>query len=161
MLMKKYREGQKELQRFYWLRESRGIVWGKLELAVGVTDRFQVKVGLHQRADWATSCLLSWWTDWQMMSGRILHRLWWLCSVYFEIVICSENREQVEENLERWRYARGEMKVSHSVRKENAEDREAWKWMTPEGKSPKKKKKTLKINFTTLTSVFGIKRRND
>ncbi|MCJ8736325.1 hypothetical protein PDJAM_G00258370 [Pangasius djambal] len=40
------------------------------------------------------------------------------CTVMFavDIVICSESREQVEENLERWRFAleRRGMKVSHS-----------------------------------------------
>lgn len=36
------------------------------------------------------------------------------CDVSDDIIICGENGEQVEENLERWRYAleKGGMKIS-------------------------------------------------
>ncbi|KAK3565490.1 hypothetical protein QTP86_010873 [Hemibagrus guttatus] len=123
ILMEKYRDGQRELhcvfvdlekvydrvpreELWYCMRKS-GVVEKYVRVvqdmyersrtvvrcAVGQTEEFNVEVGLHQ--------------------GSALSR-----SMMFadDIVICSESREQVEENLERWRFAleRRGMKVSGS-----------------------------------------------
>ena len=81
--------------------------------AVGVTDGFNVEVGLRQRS--ALSPLM-----FAMVMDRVTDevRRESLYTMMFadDIVICSETSEQVDENLERWRYAleRRGMKVSPS-----------------------------------------------
>ncbi|KAK3574720.1 hypothetical protein QTP86_015388, partial [Hemibagrus guttatus] len=76
--------------------------------AVGQTEEFKVEVRLHQGSALSpflfAIVMLSEESPWTMMFAD-------------DIVICSESREQVEENLERWRFAleRRGMKVSRSV----------------------------------------------
>ena len=78
---------------------------------VGVTERFEVKVGLHQRSA-LSPCLFAMVMD--RMTDEIRQEA--LCSMMSadDIVICSESKEQVEEKLESWRYAleRRGMKVN-------------------------------------------------
>ncbi|MCJ8739511.1 hypothetical protein PDJAM_G00048000 [Pangasius djambal] len=80
--------------------------------AVGQTEEFKVEVGLHQGS--ALSPFLFAMVIDQLSELRQESP----CTMMFadDIVICSESREQVEENLERWRFAleRRGMKVSHS-----------------------------------------------
>ena len=79
--------------------------------AVGVTEEFEVKVGLHQRSA-LRSCLFAMVTD--RMTGEIREEAPWTVIFADDIVICSESKEQVEEKLESWIYAleRIGMKVS-------------------------------------------------
>ncbi|KAK3562816.1 hypothetical protein QTP86_009973 [Hemibagrus guttatus] len=81
--------------------------------AVGQTEEFKVEVGLHQGSA-LSPFLFAMVMD--QLSEEIRQES--PCTMMFadDIVICSESREQVEENLERWRFAlekRG-MKVSRS-----------------------------------------------
>ncbi|MCJ8730045.1 hypothetical protein PDJAM_G00112890 [Pangasius djambal] len=81
--------------------------------AVGQTEEFKVEVGLHQGST-LSPFLFAMVKD--QLSEEVRQES--PCTVMFadDIVICSESREQVEENLERWRFAleRRGMKVSHS-----------------------------------------------
>ncbi|KAK3507203.1 hypothetical protein QTP70_010209 [Hemibagrus guttatus] len=79
--------------------------------AVSQTEEFKVEVGLHQGSA-LSPFLFAMVMDW--LSEEVIQK----CTMMFadDIVICSESREQVEENLERWRFAldRRGMKVSRS-----------------------------------------------
>ncbi|MCI4385498.1 hypothetical protein PGIGA_G00051260 [Pangasianodon gigas] len=81
--------------------------------AVGQTEEFKVEVGLHQGS--ALSPFL-----FAMVMDQLSEedRQESPCTMMFadDIVICSESREQVEENLEKWRFAleRRGMRVSRS-----------------------------------------------
>ncbi|KAK3507815.1 hypothetical protein QTP70_000880 [Hemibagrus guttatus] len=81
--------------------------------AVGQTEEFNVEVGLHQG-----SALSPFLFAIVMDQLSEMFRQESPCTMMFadNIVICSESREQVEENLERWRFAleRRGMKVSRS-----------------------------------------------
>ncbi|KAK3529743.1 hypothetical protein QTP86_003019 [Hemibagrus guttatus] len=79
--------------------------------AVGQTEEFKVEVGLHQGS--ALSPFL-FAIVMNQLSEEVRQESPWTMMFADDIVICSESREQVEENLERWRFAlekRG-MKVS-------------------------------------------------
>ncbi|KAI5615474.1 gastrula zinc finger protein XlCGF28.1-like [Silurus asotus] len=140
---KKYREGQKELhcgfvdlekaydrvprdELWYCMRKSGvsekyvRVVQDMYEdsvmavkCAVGTTDWFRVKVGLHQGS--ALSPFL-----FAVVMDRLMDEVRqespWTMMFADDIVICGESREQVEKSLERWRYAleRIGMKVSRS-----------------------------------------------
>ncbi|KAK3523360.1 hypothetical protein QTP86_029867 [Hemibagrus guttatus] len=79
--------------------------------AVGQTEEFKVEVGLHQRsANFLFAILMD------QLSEDVRQESPWIMMFADDIVICSESREQVEENLERWRFVleRRGMKVSRS-----------------------------------------------
>ncbi|KAK3536209.1 hypothetical protein QTP86_000185 [Hemibagrus guttatus] len=81
--------------------------------AVGQTEEFKVVVGLHQGSA-LSPFLFAIVMD--QLSEEVRQESPWTMMFADDIVICSESREQVEENLERWRFAlegRG-MKVSCS-----------------------------------------------
>ena len=81
--------------------------------AVGVTEEFRMEVGLHQG-----SVLSSFF--FAMVMDRLTDELRqespWTMMFADDILICIESREEVNEKLERWKYAleRREMKVSLS-----------------------------------------------
>ncbi|KAK3565615.1 hypothetical protein QTP86_012939 [Hemibagrus guttatus] len=81
--------------------------------AVSQTEEFKVEVGLHQGSA-LSPFLFAIVMD--QLSEEVRQES--PCTLIFaiDIVICSESREQVEENLERWRFAleRRGMKVSRS-----------------------------------------------
>ena len=79
--------------------------------AVGVTEGFEVKVGLHQRSA-LSPCLFAMMMD--RMTDEIREEAPWTMMFADDIVICSESKEHVEEKLESWRYAleRRGMKVN-------------------------------------------------
>ncbi|KAK3545481.1 hypothetical protein QTP70_007726 [Hemibagrus guttatus] len=81
--------------------------------AVGQTEEFKVEVGLHQGS--ALSPFL-FAIVMNQLSEEVRQESPWTMMFVDDIVICSESREQVEENLERWRFAleRRGMKVSCS-----------------------------------------------
>ncbi|KAK3539406.1 hypothetical protein QTP70_006469 [Hemibagrus guttatus] len=79
--------------------------------AVGQTEEFKVEVGLHQGSA-LSPFLFAMVKD--QLSEEVRQESPWTMMFADDIVICSESREQVEENLERWRFAleRRGMKVS-------------------------------------------------
>ena len=79
--------------------------------AVVVTEGFEVKVGLHQGSA-LSPCLFSMVMD--RMTADIREEAPWTMMFADDIVICSENKERVEEKLESWIYAleRRGMKVN-------------------------------------------------
>ncbi|KAK3531013.1 hypothetical protein QTP70_007858 [Hemibagrus guttatus] len=81
--------------------------------AVGQTEEFKVEVGLHQGSA-LSPFLFAIVMD--QFSEEVRQESPWTMMFADDIVICSESREQVEENLERWRFAleRRGMKVSRS-----------------------------------------------
>ncbi|KAK3557529.1 hypothetical protein QTP70_028486 [Hemibagrus guttatus] len=143
ILMEKYRDGQKELhcvfvdlekaydrvpreELWYCMRKS-GVAEKYVRVvqdmyersrtvvrcAVGQTEEFKVKVGLHQGSA-LSPFLFAIVMD--QLSEEVRRESPWTMMFADDIVICSESREQVEENLERWRFAleRRGMKVSRS-----------------------------------------------
>ncbi|KAK3513979.1 hypothetical protein QTP70_000704 [Hemibagrus guttatus] len=81
--------------------------------AVGQTEEFKVEVGLHQGSA-LSPFLFAIVMD--QLSEEVRQESPWTMMFADDIVICSESWEQVEENLERWRFAleRRGMKVSGS-----------------------------------------------
>ncbi|KAK3549270.1 hypothetical protein QTP70_034481 [Hemibagrus guttatus] len=81
--------------------------------AVGQTEEFKVEVGLHQGSA-LSPFLFAMVMD--QLSEEVRQESPWTMMFADDIVICSESREQVEENLERWRFVleRRGMKVSCS-----------------------------------------------
>ncbi|KAK3543603.1 hypothetical protein QTP70_023951 [Hemibagrus guttatus] len=81
--------------------------------AVGQTEEFNVEVGLHQGSA-LSPFLFALVMD--QLSEEVRQESPWTMMFADDIVICSESREQVEENLERWSFAleRRGMKVSRS-----------------------------------------------
>ncbi|KAK3518698.1 hypothetical protein QTP70_008581 [Hemibagrus guttatus] len=143
ILMEKYRDGQRELhcvfvdlekaydrvpreELWYCMRKS-GVAEKYVRVvqdmyersrtvvrcAVGQTEEFNVEVGLHQGSA-LSPFLFAIVMD--QLSEEVRQESPWTMMFADDIVICSESREQVEENLERWRFAleRRGMKVSHS-----------------------------------------------
>ncbi|KAK3509784.1 hypothetical protein QTP70_010750 [Hemibagrus guttatus] len=143
ILMEKYRDGQRELhcvfvdlekaydrvpreELWYCIRKS-GVAEKYVRVvqdmyersrtvvrcAVGQTEEFKVEVGLHQGSA-LSPFLFAIVMD--QLSEEVRQESPWTMMFADDIVICSESREQVEENLERWRFAlqRRGMKVSRS-----------------------------------------------
>ncbi|KAK3514826.1 hypothetical protein QTP70_032796 [Hemibagrus guttatus] len=143
ILMEKYRDGQRELhcvfvdlekaydrvpreELWYCMRKS-GVAEKYVRVvqdmyersrtvvrcAVGQTEEFKVEVGLHQGSA-LSPFLFAIVMD--RLSEEVRQESPWTMMFADDIVICSESREQVEENLERWRFVleRRGMKVSGS-----------------------------------------------
>ncbi|KAK3505887.1 hypothetical protein QTP70_019274, partial [Hemibagrus guttatus] len=132
ILMEKYRDGQRELhcvfvdlekvydrvpreELWYCMRKS-GVAEKYVRVvqdmyersrtvvrcAVGQTEEFKVEVGLHQGSA-LSPFLFAIVMD--QLSEEVRQESPWTMMFVDDIVICSESREQVEENLERWRFA--------------------------------------------------------
>ncbi|KAK3554170.1 hypothetical protein QTP70_019102 [Hemibagrus guttatus] len=84
-----------------------------VKCAVGQKEEFKVEVGLHQGLA-LSPFLFAMVMD--QLSEEVRQESPWTMMFADDIVICSESREQVEENLERWRFAleRRGMKASRS-----------------------------------------------
>ncbi|KAK3540843.1 hypothetical protein QTP86_002359 [Hemibagrus guttatus] len=81
----------------------------------GVAEKYvRVVQDMYERSRTVVRCLMD------QLSEEVRQESPWTMMFADDIVICSESREQVEENLERWRFAleRREMKVSHSGRRQ-------------------------------------------
>ncbi|KAK3566085.1 hypothetical protein QTP86_025540 [Hemibagrus guttatus] len=78
---------------------------------VGQTEEFKVEVGLHQGSALIPFLFV---IVMDQLSEEVRQESPWTMMFSDDIVICSESREQVEENLERWRFVleRRGMKVS-------------------------------------------------
>ena len=81
--------------------------------AIGTTESFKVKVGLHQ-ASALSSFFFALITD--RLTDEVRRKPLWTMLFADDIVICEETREEVERILECWRHAlqRRGMKVSRS-----------------------------------------------
>ncbi|KAK3568759.1 hypothetical protein QTP86_016289 [Hemibagrus guttatus] len=143
ILMEKYRDGQRELhcvfvdlekvydrvpreELWYCMRKS-GVAEKYVRVvqdmyersrtvvrcAVGQTVEFKVEVGLHQGSA-LSPFLFAIVMD--QLAEEVRQESPWTMMFADDIVICSESREQVEENLERWRFVleRRGMKVSRT-----------------------------------------------
>ncbi|KAK3541912.1 hypothetical protein QTP86_008102 [Hemibagrus guttatus] len=143
ILMEKYRDGQRELhcvfvdlekaydrvpreELWYCMRKS-GVAEKYVRVvqdmyersrtvvrcAVDQTEEFKVEVGLHQGLA-LSPFLFAIVMD--QLSEEVRQESPWTMMFADDIVICSESRMQVEENLDRWRFAleRRGMKVSRS-----------------------------------------------
>ncbi|KAG2462202.1 RTJK polymerase, partial [Polypterus senegalus] len=84
-----------------------------VRLAVGLADALNVEVGLHQGSA-LSPFLFAMVMD--RLTDEVRQESLWTMMFADDIVICSDSREQVEETLERWRYAveRRRMKVSRN-----------------------------------------------
>ncbi|KAK3523072.1 hypothetical protein QTP86_012648 [Hemibagrus guttatus] len=144
ILMEKYRDGQRELhcvfvdlekaydrvpreELWYCMRKS-GVAEKYVRVvqdmyersrtvvrcAVGQTEEFNVEVGLHQGSA-LSPFLFAIVMD--QLSEEVRQESPWTMMFADDIMICSESREQVEESLERWRFAleRRGMKVSRNA----------------------------------------------
>ncbi|TRY54572.1 hypothetical protein DNTS_001573 [Danionella cerebrum] len=143
LLMEKYRDGQKELHCVFvdlekaYDRVPREELWScmrrsgvaekyvrivqdmyersktAVRCAVGQTKEFKVGGGLHQGSA-LSPFLFAMVMD--RLTDEVRQESPWTMMFADDIVICSESREQVEENLESWRSAleRRGMKVSRS-----------------------------------------------
>uniref|UniRef100_A0A3B3HUS4 ribonuclease H n=1 Tax=Oryzias latipes TaxID=8090 RepID=A0A3B3HUS4_ORYLA len=141
--MEKYREGQKELhcvfvdlekaydrvprEELWYCMRSSGVAEKYVRVvqdmyersmtvvrcAVGQTEEFKVEVGLHQGSA-LSPFLFAMLMD--RLTDEVRQESPWTMMFADDIVICSESREQVEEQLESWRFAleRRGMKVSRS-----------------------------------------------
>ena len=143
MLMKKYREGQRELhcvfvdleknydrvlreELWYYMRKS-GMAEKYVRLvqdmyqgsetvtrcAIGTTKSFKVKVGLHQGSALSPFLFAMIMDRLKDEIGREPTRMMLFAD---DIVICEKTREEVEQRLECWRYAlkRRGIKVNRS-----------------------------------------------
>ncbi|KAK3574555.1 hypothetical protein QTP86_010175 [Hemibagrus guttatus] len=130
ILMEKYRDGQRELhcvfvdlekaydrvprkELWYCMRKS-GVAEKYVRVvqdmyersrtvvrcAVGQTEEFKVEVGLHQGSALSPFLFV---IVMDQLSEEVRQESPWTLMFADDIVICSESREQVEENLERWR----------------------------------------------------------
>ena len=81
--------------------------------AVGTTESFKVKVGLHQESA-LSSFLFAVIMD--RLTDEVRREPPWTMLFVDDIVICKEIKEKVERRLESWKYAleKREMKVSRS-----------------------------------------------
>ncbi|KAK3537700.1 hypothetical protein QTP70_017834 [Hemibagrus guttatus] len=102
------REGEKDLYRLARQRDRDG-----KDVQQGQTEEFKVEEGLHQGSA-LSPFLFAMVMD--QLSEEVRQESPWTMMFADDIVICSESREQVEENLERWRFVleRRGMKVSRS-----------------------------------------------
>ncbi|KAK3570013.1 hypothetical protein QTP86_009167 [Hemibagrus guttatus] len=126
--------------------------------AVGQTEEFKVEVGLHQGLA-LSPFLFAIVMD--QLSEEVRQESPWTMMFADDIVMCSESREQVEENLERWRFAleRRGMKVSRSKTEYMCvNEREGSGTVRLQGEEVKKGSKSAAdyvVNFSMLAAPSG------
>ncbi|KAK3550648.1 hypothetical protein QTP70_002351 [Hemibagrus guttatus] len=113
-----YRDGQRELHCVFvdlekaYDRVPREELWYCMRKS-GVAERYvRVVQDMYERSRTVVRCAVVM----DQLSEEVRQESPWTMMFADDIVICSESREQVEENLERWRFAleRRGMKVSRS-----------------------------------------------
>ncbi|KAK3546604.1 hypothetical protein QTP70_030475, partial [Hemibagrus guttatus] len=113
-----YRDGQRELHCVFvdlekvYDRVPREELWYCMR-KLGVAEKYvRVVQDMYERSRTVVRCAVVM----DQLSEEVRQESPWTMMFADDIVICSESREQVEENLERWRFAleRRGMKVSHS-----------------------------------------------
>ncbi|KAK3517853.1 hypothetical protein QTP70_021012, partial [Hemibagrus guttatus] len=118
ILMEKYRDGQRELHCVFvdlekaYDRVPREELWYCVRKS-GVAEKYvRVVQDMYERSRTVVRCAVVM----DQLSEEVRQESPWTMMFADDIVICSESREQVEENLERWRFAleRRGMKVSRS-----------------------------------------------
>ncbi|KAK3570786.1 hypothetical protein QTP86_025427 [Hemibagrus guttatus] len=118
ILMEKYRDGQKELHCVFvdlekaYDRVPREELWYCMRRS-GVAEKYvRVVQDMYERSRTVVRCAVVM----DQLSEEVRQESPWTMMFADDIVICSESREQVEENLERWRFVleRRGMKVSRS-----------------------------------------------
>ena len=84
-----------------------------VKCTIGNTERFKVKVGLHQGSALRPFLLV---VIMDRITDQVTREPLWMMLFTDEIVICKETREEVERRLECWRYAleRRRMQLSWS-----------------------------------------------
>ena len=104
--MKKSEIAEKYMQLVKDMYEGRETV---VRCAVGTTERFKVKVELHQES--ALSLFL-----FAVITDKVRREPPWTMLFADDIVICEKTKKEMERRLESWRYAleRTGMKVSRS-----------------------------------------------
>ncbi|KAK3544767.1 hypothetical protein QTP86_026773 [Hemibagrus guttatus] len=116
ILMEKYRDGQRELHCVFvdlekaYDRVPREELWYCMRKS-GVAEKYvRVVQDMYERSRTVVRCAVVM----DQLSEEVRQESPWTMMFADDIVICSESREQVEENLERWRFAleRRGMKVS-------------------------------------------------
>ncbi|KAK3544376.1 hypothetical protein QTP86_010149 [Hemibagrus guttatus] len=114
--MEKYRDGQRELHCVFvdlekaYDRVPREELWYCMRKS-GVAGKYvRVVQDMYERSRTVVRCAVVM----DQLSEEVRQESPWTMMFADDIVICSESREQVEENLERWRFAleRRGMKVS-------------------------------------------------
>ncbi|KAK3570375.1 hypothetical protein QTP86_019249 [Hemibagrus guttatus] len=115
---KLYRDGQRELHCVFvdlekaYDRVPREELWYCMRKS-GVAEKYvRVVQDMYERSRTVVRCAVVM----DQLSEEVRQESPWTMMFADDIVICSESREQVEENLERWRFAleRRGMKVSRS-----------------------------------------------
>ncbi|KAK3533182.1 hypothetical protein QTP70_013011 [Hemibagrus guttatus] len=132
ILMEKYRDGQRELHCVFvdlekaYDRVPREELWYCMRKS-GVAEKYvRVVQDMYERSRTVVRCAVVM----DQLSEKVRQESPWTMMFADDIVICSESREQVEENLERWRFVleRRGMKVSRSSGgwSPDSEDRRPW-----------------------------------
>ncbi|KAK3542947.1 hypothetical protein QTP70_007280 [Hemibagrus guttatus] len=189
ILMEKYRDGQRELhcvfvdlekaydrvpreELWYCMRKSGveekyvRVVQDMYErsrtvvrCAVGQTEEFNVEVGLHQGSA-LSPFLFAIVMD--QLSEEVRQESPWTMMFADDIVICSESREQMEENLERWRFARERrgIKVSRSKTEYMCVNEMEFKYLEStvqsNGECGKEVKKRVQAGWNGWRKVLGV-----
>ncbi|KAK3508422.1 hypothetical protein QTP70_029208, partial [Hemibagrus guttatus] len=180
ILMEKYRDGQRELhcvfvdlekaydrvpreELWYCMRKS-GVAEKYVRVvqdmyersrtvvrcAVGQTEEFKVEVGLHQGSA-LSPFLFAIVMD--QLSEEVRQESPWTMMFADDIVICSESREQVEENLERWS---GTVRLQGEEVKKVQEFKYLGSTVQSNGECGKEVKKRVQAGWNGWRKVSGV-----
>ncbi|KAK3564059.1 hypothetical protein QTP86_007531 [Hemibagrus guttatus] len=115
--------------------------------AVSQTEEFNVEVGLHQGSA-LSPFLFAIVMD--QLSEEVRQESPWTMMFADDIVICSESREQVEENLERWREGSGTVRLQGEEVKKVQEFKYLGSTVQSNGECGKEVKKRVQAETVSL-----------
>ncbi|KAK3541227.1 hypothetical protein QTP86_016806, partial [Hemibagrus guttatus] len=121
--------------------------------AVGQTEEFNVEVGLHQGSA-LSPFLFAIVMD--QLSEEVRQESPWTMMFADDIVICSESREQVEENLERWREGSGTVRLQGEEVKKVQEFKYLGSTVQSNGECGKEVKKRVQAGWNGWRKVSGV-----